>query len=78
MADPAPRSAPTPANPSTMNLLQELTVDCPWCGETFVTLADTSEGDHSHIEDCTVCCRPISIWIECAPGEIFSSSCERP
>jgi hypothetical protein len=61
-----------------MNLLQELDVDCPWCGEVFVTVADTSQGDHCHIEDCSVCCRPISVWVECVPGEILSSQSERP
>ncbi|WP_235015540.1 CPXCG motif-containing cysteine-rich protein [Oceanicoccus sp. KOV_DT_Chl] len=32
---------------------------CPYCGETFEALIDTSAGDSSYTEDCYVCCRPI-------------------
>jgi hypothetical protein len=36
-------------------------VQCPWCGETFVTFFDASTGDQSYVEDCQVCCRPITM-----------------
>ncbi len=36
------------------------TVDCPYCGETFDTLIDSSEGDSEYIEDCQICCSPIT------------------
>jgi len=61
-----------------MHYILEASVDCPWCGETFPTSIDTSQGDHEHIEDCAVCCSPISIQVECEPGEIFSLQAERP
>jgi hypothetical protein len=36
-------------------------VQCPWCGEGFVTFFDGSAGAQSYIEDCQVCCRPIEM-----------------
>jgi hypothetical protein len=38
-----------------------ITVQCPWCGESFVTFFDASAGGQSYIEDCQVCCRPIEM-----------------
>lgn len=40
---------------------EPITVDCPWCGESFVTFFDLSAGDTNYIEDCQVCCRPITL-----------------
>ncbi len=61
-----------------MHYLQQSSIDCPWCGEVFDTTIDTSQGDHEHIEDCSVCCRPISVSVQCEPGEIFSVQSGRP
>jgi hypothetical protein len=35
-------------------------VVCPYCGETFATNVDISAGSQQYIEDCQVCCRPIT------------------
>ena len=39
-------------------------VQCPWCGEPveidFDPL-DAGEGEHSFVQDCDVCCRPIAV-----------------
>jgi hypothetical protein len=44
---------------------------CPWCGERVETYADASEGDAEYIEDCPVCCRPITMHIATdADGEL--------
>ena len=40
------------------------TVDCPYCGEAFETNIDTSAGSQEYIEDCQICCRPITFRIE--------------
>ena len=32
-------------------------VSCPYCGESFEAIIDTSNIDY--IEDCYICCRPI-------------------
>lgn len=36
-------------------------VQCPYCGETIELQADSSVGEQSYIEDCSVCCRPIEV-----------------
>jgi hypothetical protein len=54
-----------------MELLVEMDVACPHCGEIFPLQIDTSQGDHSMVEDCSVCCRPIMLRVNCRPGEVF-------
>ncbi len=49
---------------STGELLQYLTIGCPYCGEEFVTSVDLSSGSCSYVEDCQVCCQPIEVAIE--------------
>ena len=55
-----------------MNLLVEADVECPYCFEVYQTMIDTSQGSHGTIEDCTVCCRPIQLQVECEAGEVYS------
>ncbi len=38
-------------------------VECPYCGERFEAVIDCSESEQSYIEDCWVCCRPISFTV---------------
>lgn len=40
-------------------MLDEVNVTCPYCGEHFVTLVDTSVAQQEYIEDCQICCNPI-------------------
>ena len=47
-----------------MNLLQEKTIYCPFCGEMISILIDASVESQQYIEDCQVCCRPIDIRVE--------------
>jgi len=51
-------------------MLVEIQIQCPHCGETIATTADTSQGDYSTIEDCEVCCAPMNIEVICEPGEV--------
>lgn len=44
-----------------MSLLTEQTIGCPYCGELIDILVDSEE--HEYIEDCQVCCRPITFVI---------------
>lgn len=53
-----------------MELIIETEIMCPHCGESFPLQVDTSQSEQSLIEDCTVCCRPITLTIHCRPGEI--------
>jgi hypothetical protein len=55
-----------------MDFLVGLEISCPHCGEVFPLQIDTSQGAHAMIEDCTVCCRPIALWLECRPGAVLS------
>jgi len=59
-----------------MELIVETEIICPRCGEVFPLQIDTSQSEQSLIEDCTVCCRPISLTIRCEPGEVVDLVCE--
>ncbi len=59
-----------------MNLDEDIIIACPQCGEQFAIQADTSGGSYETIEDCAVCCRPMTVSIHCRPGEIQSVSIE--
>lgn len=43
-----------------MNELAHEQVHCPYCGEAIDVLIDLEEVGHQYIEDCQVCCRPIT------------------
>lgn len=45
---------------------------CPFCGQTFELVIDTSIAEQSFLTDCEVCCRPFTVRAECSPGEILS------
>ncbi|MBN8708477.1 MAG: hypothetical protein BGO12_18445 [Verrucomicrobia bacterium 61-8] len=53
-----------------MNLIEDTTIACPFCGESFAIEVDTEEGSYTTIEDCAVCCRPLALTIRCHPGEV--------
>ncbi|MBN4054075.1 CPXCG motif-containing cysteine-rich protein [Nitrospira defluvii] len=44
-----------------MNCLEQVEVGCPYCGEVIELLVDCSLEIQSYIEDCEVCCRPITV-----------------
>jgi CO dehydrogenase/acetyl-CoA synthase alpha subunit len=51
-------------------VLVEIQIQCPHCGEVITSMADTSQGDYSTIEDCEVCCAPMTIEVVCEPGRV--------
>lgn len=55
----------------------ESEVQCPFCGETFTIIVDTSVSRQTYIEDCSVCCRPITFSVECEEGYVISINAER-
>jgi cysteine-rich CPXCG protein len=57
-----------------MELICETDVVCPHCGESFPLQVDTSQSEQTLIEDCSICCRPIILKIDCRPGEIENVS----
>lgn len=44
-------------------MLDSVFLRCPFCAERFEALVDTSAGEAEYIEDCPVCCRPISLHL---------------
>lgn len=51
---------------------EETETTCPFCGENFSILVDTSVDQQSYIEDCFVCCRPIQFTLVCEEGAVVS------
>lgn len=50
-----------PAAGSSSGVISFVTVQCPYCGESFETSVDWSAGAFRYIEDCHVCCQPIEL-----------------
>ena len=50
-----------PEDDGSAGLTQFVTVQCPYCGESFETAVDPSAGSFRYIEDCQVCCQPIEL-----------------
>lgn len=46
-----------------MNQLIEKSINCPYCGERIKVLIDPDDLEQQYIEDCQVCCKPISILV---------------
>ena len=44
-------------------------VDCPYCGEVISLALDASAGAQRYIEDCHVCCRPITVVLDVDPDD---------
>jgi transcription elongation factor Elf1 len=61
-----------------ISVLKEHTFTCPYCWEQISMLLDLSAGGQSYVEDCEVCCNPISISFESNDGELTSFSADGP
>ena len=48
------------------------TIQCPYCGQSFDLVVDTSNPSQRFTTDCEVCCRPFEVLAECEVGEILS------
>jgi hypothetical protein len=46
-----------------MDMIDSHDASCPYCGETIELVLDLSAGGQEYIEDCEVCCRPITICV---------------
>jgi hypothetical protein len=42
-------------------LIHHEAITCPYCWETIEIALDLSVEEQRYVEDCSVCCRPISI-----------------
>lgn len=56
---------------------EPVTVECPFCGESFTTFVDISQGSQRYIEDCQVCCKPIEMSFKVTNGRVKSVQTER-
>ena len=45
-------------------MLDAQDIACPYCGESISLLLDASAGSQRYIEDCHVCCRPITVVLD--------------
>jgi hypothetical protein len=48
------------------------TVRCPFCGQGFEVIIDTSIPQQRFTTDCEVCCRPLELFVESEPGEVLN------
>jgi hypothetical protein len=48
------------------------TIQCPFCGQSFELVIDTSVASQRFTTDCEVCCRPFEVSVECESGEVIS------
>ena len=46
-----------------MNTTDTANIICPYCGEKVIIIVDCSVNRQVYIEDCEVCCRPITLEI---------------
>jgi len=53
-----------------VNLLQGHDATCPYCWETVNLTLDLSIPEQAYVEDCPVCCRPMSVSYSSADGEL--------
>ncbi|WP_266170476.1 CPXCG motif-containing cysteine-rich protein [Dyella subtropica] len=44
-------------------MLSPTHIHCPYCGEAFEILIDSSVESQQYIEDCQVCCCPIVLTV---------------
>ena len=56
-----------------MQAIESAVISCPYCGESFDITIDTSAGEQNYIEDCYVCCKPMTIVIHIDEQGEFSS-----
>jgi hypothetical protein len=50
-------------------MLTSITTQCPYCGEAIDLLIDGSVDSQRYIEDCQVCCRPMTVVVEINEGD---------
>jgi hypothetical protein len=51
-------------------------VSCPYCGEAITLFLDLSVESQTYIEDCSVCCQPMTVSYTVEEGELAGLSAE--
>ena len=44
-------------------MIDRTTIICPYCGEPLEIAVDTSVAVQEYVEDCQVCCRPMTLTV---------------
>lgn len=52
-----------------MNELINTLIDCPYCGESIEVSVEILDETQEYIEDCQVCCRPITLIVSPSDDE---------
>lgn len=53
-------------------------IECPYCAEQITIRIDLSAGPQTYIEDCQVCCQPITLSVPIThEGESLEVTAER-
>ena len=53
-----------------MELSRSIRIQCPYCGEWIEIVVEVAAGRQDYIEDCQVCCKPMSLRVSIdADGE---------
>jgi len=45
-------------------MIQTVVSSCPYCGENIELVIDCSVGSQRYVEDCFVCCQPITVVVD--------------
>lgn len=53
----------------SLESLKSVSIQCPYCGEMIELAIDGSVEEQEYIEDCEVCCKPITIIVSMAYGD---------
>ncbi len=48
-----------------MSSLEFAQISCPYCGEEIEVEIDGSVERQRYVEDCSVCCKPMLLVVEC-------------
>ncbi len=59
-------------NGATVAPMEDQTIQCPFCGQSFEIGIDTSVASQRFVTDCEICCRPMEVRAECEAGEVLS------
>jgi len=46
-------------------------IQCPFCGQAFDLVVDTSIAAQRFTTDCEICCRPFQVYAECETGSVL-------
>ncbi len=55
-----------------MKSIETVSVPCPYCGEIMELQIDCVDSDLEFMEDCPVCCKPVTITVTLTDSGIAS------